>query len=500
MRQNRYNTCSTLRYFTWLLLVGFLTDLSVAAVSPATVKPIFKPDPALEEAILTENWEKVIRLLPEEMEPNLPAPFRLVKAHACLATNRNNKSLCLFLSASSEVELYDWESWVETFVANHPGNPIAYYFQGDAMARMGKWKGAIAAYDVAVAAARKNRHALAFNARGVAHTHDNELGKARVDFAKAIKYSNGKLADAYANIGVLRIQKKDGARTAEKVFDRALKISPAFALALHGRGCVRQVLGEMSKAQEDLMKAEKNVSCAGWGALMSRNRLRIVAYWRGMTESELLAKINSGEEAGTTFDSNIRNVTNDWARFERWHGKPGGQFMLNRFNENYGNLTPTQQETFFRQRIAPSLRSNNSLLRDYDSGLTNIHNTNKYLAPVAGNGLKMSGAITAGIGATHGNIPTIAAGVGQHYAGGKFDIWGQHNLKSANSQRDLTTRHFGNSLKGGVDTSLTHIPWDSGEWPFRGYYGLVFQVDMTELSLGQTDTSSSDKPVAEVLK
>lgn len=490
--------CLTKALFGTMLLLGLVT----LQTSQAAVQPIAKVDEQLEKAILAEDWEKVIQLLPAEAEPNMPVYLRLVKGHACLATNRNNESLCLFLSATSKEKLQKWQKWSQDFATKYPVSPIAHYFKGDALARLRRWNAAISVYGDALAQAENNRHALVFNGRGVAHARHNKLLEARLDFARAIKYSGRTLADAYANIGALRIQKKDGAEGALKAFNKALKISPTFALALHGRGCVRLVLREALKAEEDLKKAQEYGTCSGGAALMARNNLKIAAYWRGVTESELLAAIQSGRDAGTMIDSTLQPVTKAWDNFKAGAGKPFGQFKYNRFHEGFGTLSPSQQERFFSETIASDLKANSGLHDIYNQALNNVRDWNRPggAANAIGDGLQIGGGAATVLGGAHGNLPVASGGVAAAFWGTKIKDWNPHNFGAANRLDNLGNRYLSQRTSGGFDMSLANMAWDGGEWPFLGYYGLLFHVDATELLLGHTKASNDENVVTEVTK
>ena len=384
--------------------------------------------------------------------------------------------MCLFLTIRSNEDRQKWLKWAEDFTNRYPESPIAHYCKGDAMARLKQWMDAISAYDNALTKTKNGEHSLVYNARGVAYAHHNELGNARLDFAHASKSSNGTLADAYANIGALRIQKKDGAEGAKRAFDKALELSSTFALVLHSRGCVQLVLGKTSEAKKDFQEAEKYSTCPGGDVLMAQNRLRIVAYWKGMNEKELLAAIQSGKAGGTTFDASLRDVAKTWDNFKDGAGRMGGQFKYNRFHEQFGKLSSSQQEAFFKNRIAPSLRTDSRLNNIYDQASSKVGGWSKEGANAVADGFKLGGGLTAAIAATHANAPAAAAGVTAAFAGNKFSDWNNKNAATFDRLNDLKTTHLSGRTSGGFDMSLAMTPWDGGEWPFVSYYGLLFSL------------------------
>ena len=58
-----------------------------------------------EQAILKKNWSNVHKILNTKLlcsKMKNRSELRIIKAHACLALNKNNKSLIYFFSASSK--------------------------------------------------------------------------------------------------------------------------------------------------------------------------------------------------------------------------------------------------------------------------------------------------------------------------------------------------------------------------------------------------------------
>jgi len=223
--------------------------LLVATAAPllASARTEDATDARVEAAILQEDWQAVAGLLGSQHQ--LPPEARLILGHAYLALNRNNESLCLFLSVSAPEELKKWRGWMEALAAGHPTSAIAHYLAGDAAARLEQWPAALAEFDRAL-----ELHpgaALALNARGVVRAIQGRWNEAVVDLDDATGAKPG-LADAYASRGALNIQRSSGARGALGAFDGALKISPGFLLAINGRAAVRTALHQWDQAEADL--------------------------------------------------------------------------------------------------------------------------------------------------------------------------------------------------------------------------------------------------------
>jgi hypothetical protein len=132
MRKNRQK-------LLWVI-VGFLW-LNALLLTAGHAQDAWKLDPQLETAILKEDWQTVIKRLGSNT--NLSPAAAFVKAHAYLALNKNNESLCLFLGNSSKTSLQKWEQWTQAFAKKHPQQAIAHYFMGDALARLQQWDTAL---------------------------------------------------------------------------------------------------------------------------------------------------------------------------------------------------------------------------------------------------------------------------------------------------------------------------------------------------------------------
>jgi tetratricopeptide (TPR) repeat protein len=162
----------------------------------------------------------------------------------------------------------------------------AYALRGDVRMRYGDRAGAIAAYDEALA--RDPRQAEVLAARGLAKQADGNLDGARVDLdaalalqpenaparagrcwnrmrrqgdiadarrdAEAAIAADPSLTDAHLCLGLvlLRQEQWQMARTA---YDAALRLEPANAAALFGRGFARREAGERREGAADIRRA-----------------------------------------------------------------------------------------------------------------------------------------------------------------------------------------------------------------------------------------------------
>jgi tetratricopeptide (TPR) repeat protein len=293
--------------FGALLLLG-LTAAFTAKVESAIFQPLEKD---VETAVLAEQWQKVVDLLEARKDLGKSPVARMVKGHACLALNRNNESLCLFMSVSSAEELAEWDRWAKALAQSNPRNAVAHYFSGDASARLQKWESAPEAFEKARGV--NPRHALTWNATGVYLAAMGQTDKALTAFMSAAE-SNPGFADAYANMGALAIQEKDGARGALDDFDVALvpNLSPDFAIALYGRGCVRAVLGRWDEAQKDIEDAATKSGCLK--GLIEGSVSRMLEYIDTQSRRQIELAKASGENPEMRIDADIKKIANGDAR------------------------------------------------------------------------------------------------------------------------------------------------------------------------------------------
>ena len=111
------------------LLVGLLVAISVTSAKadlPASAKAF----------LLLGDWANVVSVMEKSGPGESNAVCRLVAAHACLATIRNNEALVLFFAAE-DGDLAAWKTWTESLHTRSPFNAVAASLLGDALARSG---------------------------------------------------------------------------------------------------------------------------------------------------------------------------------------------------------------------------------------------------------------------------------------------------------------------------------------------------------------------------
>lgn len=400
MRRHKSNFFACI--FKSLLLVFGLIILQTTIVNAQSTVVVNK---GVKDAILAEDWSKVADLLDQVDAQSSSPVLRVIKGHACLALNKNNESLCMFLSASSGDDLNNWDEWTRVFVKKNGKSAVALYFKGDALARLGKWDDALKAFNRALEI--KPKHVMVLNARGVTYAAKGRLANARVDFDEARRLSDFRLADAYANIGFLCIHRKDAVENALNVFNKALKISPHFALALHGRGCIEVILYQIDKAERDFENAKKHGLCGK--EFFLENILNFAAYVQGKKKEDLLVILSNEEITNMSLKKAFENLTPGLKGFEhslnnfgKFGGKPlVGQFSFNNMAKSFDRLSPLEQN-IAKDMVSDMLSKNSDLSKHFYNGASKLHDWNtglgKNLTPETfnlniGNG-KIGGGLT----------------------------------------------------------------------------------------------------------
>ncbi len=277
------------------ITIRFLTTVCVVLMLAVEVCSRSFGASVVEDALLKGNWKEVCETLEKDSSRAEDPVARLIMAHGCLASNRNNASMLLLLSAQEGGDLKEWCAWTESFLLRNPRNPVALYLSGDAKARIGKLDEAVNAFTQALQA--KEDFALAYNARGVVHVLNNEWDRAWVDFSLATKLAPD-FADGYVGLGtlgVLRETSLDLDTGTLDAFNQAISINPEFALAYNGRGCIYFGSARFEQAVEDFSIASQLSPVL---VIAEVNRGFASAY-----ASKLVALGSTERKPGTTLES-----------------------------------------------------------------------------------------------------------------------------------------------------------------------------------------------------
>ncbi|MBI3801679.1 MAG: tetratricopeptide repeat protein [Deltaproteobacteria bacterium] len=446
----------TTRRYRHLTLAGAIMTLlalvPTASLLAASARTVWEPDSHVTTALLREDWATVARLL--GADARLPAVAKLMKAHAELALNQNNASACLFLQATAE-DMQQWADWSQYFTQQHPDAAIAYYFRGDAFARLQQWDAALDAFDHALRL--RPNHPLVLNARGVVYAILGQWDQAVLDLAQASE-TRPSLADGYANRSTLYVHKKEGAEGAWQWANRALALTPDFVLALNSRGSAAFALARWADAQHDFSTAEHTTPCLG--PLVADNVTSIVAYMNGQQDHTQLALLTD-EEAGTTLDR----------RFEALQQDPS-QWNTNRFVSALRSESPEVQRQYMD-------RLKDVGARNTDAGQRISQNLNRIT----------DWDRSRGLGELFSRLIPQSFGVSTPRGGANGG-----GLTVQQQQREVTRGNFDTATRlqesltgsrppvGGVTTSLERVYIDAGEWPFVAQYGLLYRITAQEPS------------------
>ena len=401
--------------------------------------------PAVEQALLQENWSAVRSRLGNSTPLSVPAKALL--AHAALAQNKNDTAVCLFLEVSSPGAATHWVSWATGFADAHPTAAIAHYFHGDGLARMQRWEPARQAFDQALAL--QSDHPLVLNARGAVWAALQEWNLALSDFEQAAT-AQPALADAQANLSSWFLQQGIGPDGAHDWASRALKLAGNFTLALNNRASAGLALGQWGAAQADFQTARTSAACAD--VLLAANAERIAAYMAGDPQDTRLA-LASADDAGTTLDRKLADLTR----------RPNSQGAMNGFVNALRGQSPELRQQYVG-RMQDLGRGNPNLAQKWSKTLQQSMNWNRSTGPAEFFNSFLPSRV--GVKTPKGGVDIGGVSIGKH----------QQNVTRQNYTiaHDLYKTLPSNTV-GGVYTDTRHVHRDTGDWPFVTYYGLLYQ-------------------------
>lgn len=455
-------------------------SLALLAISTARLNAELPTLAEVEEAVLAadaapgflkEKWMPVVRMLKDVNERTPHPVLRLIRAHACLAANKNNEAVCLFLSVQREEDRLRWLAWagegdgVEGFVSRYPKSPIGRYYKGDALARLGKWGAAIACFDAAIDHTPNKQHALALNARSVAKA---QVGDHEAAFDDAFQASQQAtcFADPHANLGALSIAQREGATSALGDFTEAIRLArksgDEFAVALYGRSCIEAVLGQDEEAEKDRNEAFDAVAYA---------RSYLMAAYEADLDS-LIASVDSdrntekAELAKFGIQSKVIDALNNpFYTQSRRERQLGQAWELAQSDPHLRKtFTSTLRSTITNNKLGPGVHKN--LTQILQGAGTNMHITGMDQSSTAG----ISSNTSANLGFT-GPVPHGSLKSG-------FDTMQSMTVRK---QFEPTNSGLGNIPKvKGFATVPERVVWDSDACPFTPVYALVYRLPLSE--------------------
>lgn len=292
---------------TRTMITVMMVVLAITATyAGESAKPILPPE--VEKAVLAEDWDKVAELI-GKVTPETSAVLRLMKAHACLATNRNNESVGLF-SVVTFGDLEELTKWCKNIAAVNKNQPLINYFLGDIHARHMDYEKAIELFTKEIE--QDENSFLALNARGAVYIILEEYDKAIKDLigAKAIKPD---FSDVYNNLAMINIRQRKGLiDNSKNSFLAVLKVNPDFALAYHGLGCLELLESKNIAIPEENLNIQKAIELLPETIeLLISNETKYFSATYDKQAGTLLAK--SGEEgAYLKKEFKIQQLTNKY--------------------------------------------------------------------------------------------------------------------------------------------------------------------------------------------
>jgi len=426
----------------------------------------------LQKALLSGDWNQLNKLLENVTVKTSDPILRFINAHACLATNRNNESLNMFLSLRTE-ELEQLNEWTYELINTTTKKQIPFYLYGDVLVRNGNIKTAINFFDKASSVNEDNSRPLALNAKGVALTRIGSVDDALVVFMEASVNSTN-IADIYANLGSLAIQQNEGPTGALEDFNKAIELSPDFALAYYGRACIYLLLGKLQEAEQDFQKCLSVDDYSKDVMLALINNVRL----KGANNVGFFQIANSEITPSFAVDTAIRSMENNDLGFMGSKYKKG----LEQATIAYANGDSSQLRRF-EAATTKYLNNNpghNSYISKYNTQvnqkIATVELTDKIVSQqdygwTIGASAKTSDKLKSlGLGANYNNSISTT-----------YDISKTHNIASKsragigqlNSRLEQQVSGYSAQPKG-FETIPTDANIDEGDWNFHAVYGLLY--------------------------
>jgi tetratricopeptide (TPR) repeat protein len=446
---------------SWLALGVLLFAAFAVAAAPLcpplwVVRPSFAAElpPTVERAVFQEDWPTVLRLLDSAGDRPPSGMQRLIKGHACLATNRANESLCLFAGVSRP-DLARWCTLTRYWAFAHRDHAIAHYLYGDALARRGEWRAAIQAYDAGLK--RRPAHPLLLNARGVVYAKQAEFDRAVLDLSLAARATPA-LGDAAASLGATYLAKGSGAQGAFDAFSRALEVDPESALARISRACAACALGRLNTAEGDLVAARKAPPC-------------VLSALRGCI-SGLLASLSDAERQDFARLTSAQLGASATAAFDKLKADPWSSSTRNRFFDTMARLRQTDQPLFNTKmsEFVPQIKGDHGLKAAFASALATQMERNR-----------PGGLIDKALGALSGiglSLPLPKGGKVTFDAGGLSGSLRQSRDQKFQAFQDMNqiAGGLGSRHLGGVDLGVRNAHVDGGGWRYVPSFGLCYPL------------------------
>lgn len=499
----------------------------------------------VEKAVLAEDWGEVTELLDKVNSTTSSPILRLLKAHASLVANRNNKSVGLF-SVVTAKDINEWLKWCKNIANTTNNQALINYFLGDIYARLLNYEKAIEYLSLAI---NQNKNSyLALNARGAVYIIQEEYEKALSDLigAKRIKPD---FADVYNNLAMINIRQRKGLiDNSKNSFLAVLKVNHDFALAYHGLGCLELLESKniaIPEKNTNIQNALKSLPDSM--ETLTANEIKYINSAIDKQAEYLFA--DPGEE-GTMLkkEFKIQQLSSKYRQYEqqRTHSNSNVfQKMGAALRSDFTQLQLTKEAIGMSQGDMNRLALRNSQVSgDLLNALSNrvkhldiqrkagniMHQSNYHINTIIGMGGKIGGASSRYLDRANDAVYNIIKQrydstlaykkmgvqaqdnyIQEHMTKGSFDgrTYRMQNplRKSGMSEYSPSQSPAGYAGKLGVShgipgdrdsinnfrpagatTDKTLITWNDGEWPFDPIFGLLYQIPQTVSDENQINT------------
>ncbi|MCD4811194.1 tetratricopeptide repeat protein [bacterium] len=500
--------------------------------------------PKIEKAMLAEEWAKVTELI-GEVAPETSAVLRFLKAHACLAINRNNESVELFSVVTAE-DINEWLKWCNNIANTTNNQALINYFLGDIYARLLNYEKAIEYLSLAI---NQNKNSyLALNARGTVYIIQEEYEKALSDLfsAKRIKPD---FADVYNNLAMINIRQRKGLiDNSKNSFLAVLKVNPDFALAYHGLGCLELLESKGMVFPEDINNIQKALDLLPTGHdilidneasfvdafLEKQSELRFTYANKEGTALKREYKLHALADRADKVYSLQMQLPSTTSNFHRSMVQKRGLSTQRAVAMEYSSMSVSERRDFAQRDPVGAGKTLNALtqlshtykrsLDDYSKGtreLTGVFDAGSKFPPFKPllSGFKKATEHLTNAGYIPMQKRYDTANQLRENSIRDIDYTINKKIKAGTynpaSIPDQTVRHkqfnsgtykapeisipSGNLSKGipgqrpsfqpqGVTTDKALITWNDGEWPFDPIFGLLYQIPQTVSDENQINT------------
>lgn len=258
----------------WLIGVVVILAVCVAQAWPAQTVAV---EPAIEEAIIAGDWQRLAELCVawQERDPKSPLAAYLGSEAYCRQNRPDLSSLVWAPMFEATYKCPDslppLAAWARDFAARHARLSAAWGILADLLCYAEEYGASVRAAERPVALDPKDP--AAYIDRGWAYYWADQTRRAIADLTKAIQL-RPHYAEAYRCRGDVHSSAGDYQRALAD-YNRAIELVPGYGSAYFGRGQVHEFQRDLDPAVGDLTKATELEPWFTWSYEM-----RGIAYYR----------------------------------------------------------------------------------------------------------------------------------------------------------------------------------------------------------------------------